>query len=225
MSNVCLCFCFAGILVAGMIAMTGAEIMGESVKQLTDAVTDEELVKNVEIVSSEDIDVRNVTRVRARQVGSSALVDVDIDVPIELSASAHRAIEERIRVRIIKEVDGVMDVTVKAKEEEVIFCPLLTAIEDSDVEHHISATEVEEEARSVLGAHPGVKSVQGVTVHYQDTVLVRVDANICINENATVSQANDLASTLRNNLESSDDIDLANIFLDLNAAKPVVLSP
>eukprot|EP00984_Skeletonema_dohrnii_P034056 scaffold32889_cov44-Skeletonema_dohrnii-CCMP3373.AAC.1 len=33
----------AGMLVAGMIAMTGAEIMGESVKQLTDAVTDEDL--------------------------------------------------------------------------------------------------------------------------------------------------------------------------------------
>jgi len=214
---------FAGMLVAGMIAMTGAEIMGESIKQLTDAVTDEELVKNVEITSSEDPDVRNVTKVRARQVGSSALVDVDVDVPIDLSASAHRAIEERIRVRILKCVDGVMDVTVKVKEEEVIFCPLLTAVEDSDAEHHIAATEVEEQARWVLNDHPQVSSVQGVTVHYQDTVRTRVDANICIDPNSTVLEANELASTLRKNLEASKDIDQANIFLDLNVAAPILL--
>lgn len=216
---------FAGMLVAGMIAMTGAEIMGESVKQLTDAVTDEELVKNVKIVSSEDADVRNVTRVRARQVGSRALVDVDVDVPLELSASAHRAIEERIRVRIMSDVEGVMDVTVKATEEAVVFCPLLTAIEDSDEMHHISATEVEEEARALLDANSNVKSVRGVTVHYQDTVLVRVDANICVDPDITVSQANTLAATLRKNLESSDDIDQANIFLDLNAVQEPALSP
>ena len=34
--------------------------------------------------------------------------------------------------------------------------------------------------------------------------------------NATVSQANALAATLREDLEGSDGIDQANIFLDLN---------
>mmetsp|Transcript_12144 Transcript_12144/g.21611 ORF Transcript_12144/g.21611 Transcript_12144/m.21611 type:complete len:629 (+) Transcript_12144:100-1986(+) len=206
----------AGILVAGMIAMTGAEIMGESVKQLTDAVTDEKLVRNVEMVASNDADIKGVTRVRARQVGSSALVDVEVEVPPDLSASCMRAIEERIRVRIVSEVEGVLDVEVKASVEDEVFCPLLTAIEDLDVEHHISATEVEEGARELLDAHPDVRSVKGVTVHYQDTVLVRVDANICVDPNATVSQANTLAATLRKNLEESDGIDQANIFLDLN---------
>lgn len=209
---------FAGILVAGMIAMTGAEIMGESVKQLTDAVTDEELVKNVEMVAWEDADIRSVTRVRARQVGSSALVDVAVEVPPDLSATAMRAIEERIRVRITSEVVGVLDVDVKATGEDVVFCPLLTAIDDSDVEHHhLSATGIEEAAREVLDANPDVTSVQGVTVHYQDTVLVRVDANICVDPSISVTQATRLASVLRENLEQSDDIDQANIYLDLNA--------
>jgi cation diffusion facilitator family transporter len=175
----------AGILVAGMIAMTGAEIMGESVKQLTDAMTDEELVRNVEATASEDADVRRVSRVRARQVGSSALVDVEVEVPPDLSASAMRAIEERIRVRIVSEVNGIVDVDIKATIADVVFCPLLLTIEDSDIEHHISATEVEMAAREILGADPAVRSVQGVTVHYQDTVLVRVDANICIDPKLT----------------------------------------
>lgn len=210
----------AGMLVAGMIAMTGAEIMGESIKQLTDALTDEELVQNVEMVASDDADIRNVTRVRARQVGSAALVDVEVEVPPDLSASAMKAIEERIRVRIASEVDGILDVEVRATGEDVVFCPLLTAIEDSNVEHHISATEVEEAAREVLDADPDVKSVNGVTVHYQDTVFVRVDANICVDPNVTVSEANTLAASLRKNLEESDDIDQANIFLDLNVDIP-----
>jgi len=48
-------------------------------------------------------------------------------------------------------------------------------------------------------------------------VLVRVDVNICVDPNSTVSEANALAVTLRENLEGSDDIDQANIYLDLNA--------
>ena len=140
-------------------------------------------------------------------------------------------------MRIVSEVDGVLDVDVKATGEDVVFCPLLTemAIEESDADHYISATEVEEEAREVLGAHPDVRSVEGVTVHYQDTVLVRVDANICVDPKSSVLEANALAATLRSNLEESDDIDTANIFLDLNAvadASPsqenlqeIVLSP
>jgi divalent metal cation (Fe/Co/Zn/Cd) transporter len=200
-----------------MIAMTGAEIMGESVKQLTDAMTDEELVRDVEARASDDADVRRVTRVRARQVGSSALVDVEVEVPPDLSASAMRAIEERIRVRIVSEVNGVLGVDIKATGADVVFCPLLTAIEDSDAEHHISATEVEMAAREILRADTAVWSVRGVTVHYQDTVLVRVDANICVDPKLTVFEASSLAARLRENLESSNEINQANIFLDLNA--------
>ena len=222
----------AGMLVAGMICMTGAEIMGESVKQLTDAVTDEEMVTNISAVASDDADVRNVTRVRARQVGSSALVDVAVTTDSDLSSSAMRVIEERLRFKILSDVNGVLDVEVKATGEDVVFCPLLTAVESSDVEH-LSTTEVERVAQELLENHPDVKSVEGVTVHYQDTVLVRVDANIRVDPNMSVSDANALATKLRKMLEDSENnnIDHANIFLDLNAEKPTesfqqqVLSP
>jgi len=202
---------FAGVLVAGMIAMTGAEIMGESVKQLTDAVdavTDEELVRNVKAAASYDADIQGVTRVRARQVGSSALVDVEVEVPRDLSASAMRAIEKRTRVRIISEVEGILDVEVRATGEDG----------EWEVEHTICATQVEREARALLTAHPSVLSVRGVTVHYQDAMLVRVDANICVGPHTSVFQANTLAGALREKLEESADINKANIFLDLNAA-------
>mmetsp|Transcript_20671 Transcript_20671/g.41970 ORF Transcript_20671/g.41970 Transcript_20671/m.41970 type:complete len:617 (-) Transcript_20671:286-2136(-) len=211
----------AGMLVAGMICMTGAEILGESVKQLTDAVTDEQILKNVQTVSSRDADVKEVTRVRARQVGSSALVDVAVTTGPDLSASAMRAVEERIRAKIISDVDGVLDVDVKATGEDVVFCPLMTAEEVAEMEHKISATEVEEGGRKVLENHPDVKSVEGVTAHFLDTVTVRVDANIRVDPNTTVLQANSLAKELRKLLEeSNEDIEQANIFLDLNMERP-----
>lgn len=212
----------AGMLVAGMIAMTGAEIMGESMKQLTDAVTDEKLVQNVEIVASDDPDVIEVTRVRARQVGSKSLVDVLLTTPPDLSSSAMKAIEERIRVRIFADVDGVLNAEVRAIGEDIVFCPLLTAIDDTKVDHQISATSVEETAREALEAHPDVVTVKGVMVHFEDTVRVRVDANICVDPNRTVSEANAIAAKLRKILEDGKDsnIDQANIFLDLNVAVP-----
>ena len=96
-----------GILVAGMIAVTGAEILGKSVKQLTDAITtDEELLRNVKVHALDNADVTRVVRVQARQVGLSALVDLEVEVSPDLPALAMRAIEERIRVRIVSEVGG-----------------------------------------------------------------------------------------------------------------------
>ena len=132
-----------------------------------------------------------------------------------------RAVEERLRVRILSEVGGVLDVEVKAAGEDVAFCPPST--EDADAERIRSATEVEGAARRVLEAHAEVESVVGVTVHYQGTALVRVDANIRVDPSATVSDANALAAKLRTILEESgNDIDQANIFLDLNADAPSV---
>ena len=49
------------------------------------------------------------------------------------------------------------------------------------------------------------------------TVNVRLDVNICVDPNSTVSQASALAFTLRESLEDSLYIDQANVYLDLNA--------
>ena len=82
--------------VPGFLAADPAtEIMGEIVKQLTDAVTDEDLVRNVEISAKDYDEVSEVTKVQARQVGITALVDVSItNVPCLLGhASRGRTIE------------------------------------------------------------------------------------------------------------------------------------
>mmetsp|Transcript_14893 Transcript_14893/g.21059 ORF Transcript_14893/g.21059 Transcript_14893/m.21059 type:complete len:638 (+) Transcript_14893:168-2081(+) len=210
----------AGIMVAGMICMTGAEIMSESIKQLTDT-NNEDLVQKVTKLAANTEDVREVTRVRARQVGSSAIVDVEVSMDVDLASSAARAIEERIKSRIMSETNGdVMDADVHAKSPpEVIFCPLLEATNIQP-----SAAEVESCVRDeILKKHPEVSSVEGVTVHFEDTLLVNVDVDIRMDDSTTpntpISKVATLARDVRKSLEASASISKANIFLDLNSAE------
>ena len=212
----------AGILVAGMICMTGAEIFGESVKQLTDT-NDEMLVGRVDSIIREGVDgadVLDVKRIRARQVGSSSIVDVSITTRERLSSTANRAIEERLRWAIMDE-PGVLDAEVHstpaAGSAEVV-CPLLAAEEvKGNLELPASTASVEVDVRRVLGDNSEVLAVESVTVNYRDTMLVDVDATIRVDPASTVAKANMLAADLKILLEKEDDIDKASIYLDLNA--------
>ena len=55
----------AGMLVAGMICLTGSEILSESVKQLTDT-SDKSLTIKIESLSTDVAGVLGVTQIRAR---------------------------------------------------------------------------------------------------------------------------------------------------------------
>jgi len=95
----------AGIFVAGMICMTGGEILVESVKQLSDSADSNLQAEVVEILNElDDDDVIAITSVRARQMGSAASVDVTVEIPSVLSTTASSAVEERIRQRLIVEL-------------------------------------------------------------------------------------------------------------------------
>jgi len=94
----------AGILVAGMICMTGGEILVESVKQLSDSSDSDLQAEIVEILNHlDDDDVIAITSVRARQMGSAASVDITVEIPSVLSTTATSAVEERIRQRLLGE--------------------------------------------------------------------------------------------------------------------------
>ena len=169
----------AGILVAGMICMTGAEILGESVKQLTDTHDETLATRVVKLLSDgAEGDVLEVKSVKTRQAGSSSVVDVSVVTSSELSSSANRAIEERLRWLIMEE-PGVLHAEVRAESPEVV-CPLLTAAaaRGTTIAHPPPVRDVEDESRKILRGHPDVRSVEDVTVHYHDTILMDVDATI-----------------------------------------------
>lgn len=156
----------AGLLVAGMICMTGAEIMGEAVKQLTDT-SDEYLTERVKDVAlAESDDVLDIERIRTRWMGSSAIVDLAIKTPDNLSASANTAIENRVRYAIMGQESDVVDVEVKATSREKV-CPLLTA---SSMMHNetTSVREIESDATSLLLGHNEVSILPSMSCNSPD---------------------------------------------------------
>mmetsp|Transcript_18616 Transcript_18616/g.22808 ORF Transcript_18616/g.22808 Transcript_18616/m.22808 type:complete len:616 (-) Transcript_18616:122-1969(-) len=205
----------AGLLVAGMICMTGAEIMGEAVKQLTDT-NDEALVERVKSMTLElSDDIVEVKRIRARWMGSSAVVDLAVVTSETLSSSANKAVEEMLRYKILDEEPGVIDVDVHATSNSLT-CPLLAA---TGHEERKSVQEIEGDARTLLIGHNKVQSVEGCTIHYQDTVLPTINASIKLkSQNSTICDAQVVAQELKELLESNDDIHSANIYLDLNSS-------
>lgn len=203
----------AGILVAGMIGTTGFEIMLESIKELTDT-TDHRLVDNIKEMLESSEDVHSVKQVRARRVGSSALVDVAVTTPSGMSVSATRQLEQRLRWKIIEQETSVMDVAVMTEGEGNVVCPLLTAHRGVIGEQR-STAEISAAATGLIVQHPDVLSVQKVTVHFEDTILVNVEAAIRVKESSTISEARQIANTLRGTLLAEGGVHKARIYIDL----------
>jgi len=96
----------AGMMVAGMICMTGTEILIESVKQLSDSADSDLQKEVVEILDElDDDDIIATTSVRARQMGYAVSVDVTVEIPSVLSTTATRAVENRVKQRLLVELD------------------------------------------------------------------------------------------------------------------------
>jgi len=208
----------AGLLVAGMICMTGADIMGEAVKQLTDT-SDEQLVERVKTMALEESDdVLEIERIRARWMGSSAIVDLAIKTPANLSSTANKAIENRVKYAIMDKEKGILDVEVRATSQSIVQCPLLTAT-SAQHDENTSIQEIESDARSLLMSHEEVAAVERCTIHYEGTINAVVDANIrLIDPLTTINGATKTAENLRQLLERNENIHRASIYLDLNHA-------
>ncbi|KAL3910987.1 MAG: hypothetical protein SGILL_007466 [Bacillariaceae sp.] len=120
----------AGMLVAGMIAMTGGDIMVESIKQLSDSAHEELQEEVGDILDSlQDEDVISIGSIRARQVGSAAVTDVTVEVHPDMTTTATRAVEERtqqyLRQRLSQGSQGRSVVATVHAKPNLVICPLL----------------------------------------------------------------------------------------------------
>ncbi|KAL3930420.1 MAG: hypothetical protein SGARI_004491 [Bacillariaceae sp.] len=138
----------AGMLVAGMIAMTGGDIMVESIKQLSDSAHEELQQEVSDILESlKDEDVLAITSIRARQVGSAAVAEVTLEISSDMTTTATRAVEERIEQNLRRELSSKGNfgrsivATVHAKPN-LIICPLLSSesIQGEATDDHDSAS-------------------------------------------------------------------------------------
>ena len=199
----------AGIFVAGTICMTGAEILMESISELTDT-NDEGLEKEVQLAIEGMTGVVGVSQLRTRTVGSGAsLVDLTILTDPKLSVSAANTIAEKARWHISRELPKVLDITVRAKPwEETPNCPLLAEESISD------ADNIEAAVRSVLLTElPEIMAINKVTTHFYNNQLT-LDLIIKVPATYSVGDANELAIRAKQLLEN-ETVVRSEIFLEL----------
>jgi hypothetical protein len=203
----------------------------------------------VETYNDTDDDIVRVTSIRARQVGSSAFIDVTVETPPHLSTTATRAVEERLKRHLSTTLDiSLLTATVHAKPKlnmmDLVVCPLLENAnqaqeqdgdddDDDDVLVNVVGTTNSASAleflvrQQALLLYPKIDSLSGVTVHYyaaQNNVTVDVNIVVVADEKNTedtpsLPQLKQRAKELQDSLEELPEIAQANIYLDLSNSR------
>jgi hypothetical protein len=209
----------AGIFIAGMITLTGLDVLFESVKQLTDA-SDEQLVSQITGAVRSVEGVEGLRDIRARSVGSGSIVDITILTEVKLSASAASAIAERVRWEVMEQFpQRVLDVQVRAQSGGTA-CPLLSR-------NQMPIEVVEANIRSVLGRFEhsntysgdgdadstALQSIKRVTVHYINSAALCVD--VLVSLDGPMEQAKRVAREMQGVLLAQPDVVQVEIQLDL----------
>ena len=108
----------AAVVVGAMVAKIGWDLVRQSVYELVDTGLDPERIQLIrhEILSVGG--VRELHMLRTRRMGGNALVDVHVIVDPTLSVSEGHYIGEKVRKRLIDEVEEVNDVMVHVDSED-----------------------------------------------------------------------------------------------------------
>ncbi|MGM0679160.1 MAG: cation diffusion facilitator family transporter [Pseudomonadota bacterium] len=114
----------AAIGVAYMIARIGWGLSAHSVKELVDTALEPERQEAIRQAILEVDGVEALHILRTRRSGSEALVDVHIQVDPYLSVSEAHYVSERVRKKVITDVEEVNDVTVHIDPENDEKVPL-----------------------------------------------------------------------------------------------------
>lgn len=202
----------AGILIAGMICITGIEVLVESVKQLTDSSDDQVVQEVIQVVKDKVDGVRGIKNVRARNVGSGSLVDMTIFTDMKLSTSAAHAIAEQARWKVIETLPNVIDVLVRTQAVDTVLCPLLS-------KDQRSIQQMEEDIRKIIADFDEgriVREVKRVTVHYVRANAVNVEIVLSFDPTLSLEEIKSKANMIKYALlQKEQEIIHTEIQLDL----------
>lgn len=187
----------AAVLVGAMVAKIGWDLAWQSVHELVDTALDPE---RVDVIRREILavgGVRELHMLRTRMMGGDALVDVHVIVDPKLSVSEGHYIGEKVRKRLIDEVEEVSDVMVHVDpEDDEKMKPSLGLPTRSWVR-----TQLEQRWQDLSIA----KKIERISLHYLDGKL---DIELCLP--ASALPANEAEQTELQSLYRSVD-DMAEI--------------
>lgn len=199
----------AGGLVGLMIAKTGAEMVLESVHDLTDG-SEEEFIESVTAVVASVPGVASCQAVRHRRMGPHHIVDATIAVHHDLSVSAASQVADRVRHAVKKDLPQVTEMLIHVS-------PGLEAEAKKDLhEQHRSHEDIDRDVRQVLGTIEEIKGIGHVSVYFVNgTIQVRCE--IIVDDDLRVFQANRIARWTRKAVEQQvEDVTHVDVHLELD---------
>ena len=150
----------AAVGVALLIGKIGWDLCAQSIRELVDTALDPDRVETIEQTIQSVPGVKKLHMLRTRQMGGNALVDVHIQVDPKLSVSEGHFISEKVRARLINQVDEVTDVMVHIDPED-----------DEKIrlgEHLPPRESILKRLQSAWSHIPESKFIDRTTLHYLD---------------------------------------------------------
>jgi len=192
----------AAAAVGVMIAKIGWDLLWKSLQELIDTSLEEDKVAAIRKAILDVAGVRALHMLRTRRSGSDALVDVHILVDPGLSVSEGHMIGERVRTRLIGEMDDVSDVTVHIDpEDDEVASPCTDLPLRDEIMRRL------EKRWAKLDVDPGIERV---VLHYLNG---KVHVDIIVNPvDMDVAGREELADTIRKSARMVDDIGNVEVY-------------
>lgn len=199
----------AGILVSGWILKAGISIGYESLKELTDAETNNEIIEEVEKILSLTQGVKRFHEVRARSMGNYTLVDLHVQVSEKTSVSVAHQVAERVKHNIVLKIPEVSDVLVHidAEDDSGNKPPVLMRPEE----------EIRRDIQEVVSSSPQIICISHMLCHFLQERLT-VELNIELNLELKIFEAKQIANQIKSDLLKIRDIDEVDIHLELESS-------
>jgi cation diffusion facilitator family transporter len=192
----------AAAAVGVMIAKIGWDLLWKSLQELIDTSLEEDKVTAIRKAILNVAGVRALHMLRTRRSGSDALVDVHILVDPGVSVSEGHMIGERVRTRLIDEMDDVSDVTVHIDPgDDEVASPSTDLPLRDEIMRHL------EERWAALDPEPGIEKV---LLHYLDG-KVHVEVFLQPVEMDAAGRKK-LAKAIRKSARKEDDIGNVEVY-------------
>ena len=192
----------AAIAVALMIAKIGWDLLWQSLQELIDTALEPEQVEEIRKAIFEVDGVRDCHMLRTRVSGGDSLVDVHIIVDPLLSVSEGHQIGERVRLRLIDELEHVADVTVHIDPEDD---------ETASPSNQLPLrSEVMERLQHQWQGLPVADCLDKVVLHYLDG---RIHVDVILNAAAISGPPDKLAADIRSAAMRAEDIGPVHVYI------------
>jgi cation diffusion facilitator family transporter len=198
----------AAVVVAALIAKMALRLLGEAIREITDATLQREILQELGAEIRRLPGVVNLHELRARRMGPRLLVDLHVEVDGSTTVSDGHQVAERVRQLVFQKQAGVSEVLVHIDPEP-----------DEDLQPGDQLArpreEIETEVRQIALGVDAVRAVTHVLIHFLECRVV-LQIEIEVDPGLRVHEAAAVALSLRSRLEEVSGVDHADIHLELD---------